>query len=402
MSEVGDASVALMVTSPPYFAGKEYEEAMGEGHVPGTYVEYLGLLEHVFAESVRKLEPGGRVAVNVANLGRKPYRSLSSDVVMILQDRLGLLLRGEIIWIKAKGAAGSCAWGSFQSPANPVLRDLTERVLVASKGRFDRAISRRQRASRQIPSEVSISKDEFMESTTDLWEISPESAKRVGHPAPFPVELPERLIHLYTYIDDLVLDPFMGSGSTAVAAVRTNRRFIGYEMEPQYIRIADERIDRERHREPAQIASEGKSAKEIARIILEKAGFADIRENQRVSGGMRVDFDAKDQVGGRWLFEVAGTVTSGSSGLRKSETLWKALGKAAVLASSESKDYQLVILTTDLPSAGTAGESALSAVVGTVVTDAVEMMTPQARERLRNWAKRGSPRLLRRVGVPVR
>ncbi|MEO7802947.1 MAG: DNA methyltransferase, partial [Actinomycetota bacterium] len=125
MSEVTDASVGLMVTSPPYFAGKEYEQAMGTGHVPASYAQYLALLEDVFAESVRKLEPGGRVAVNVANLGRKPYRSLSGDVVTILQDRLGLLLRGEIIWVKGQGAGGSCAWGSFQSPANPVLRDLT-------------------------------------------------------------------------------------------------------------------------------------------------------------------------------------------------------------------------------------------------------------------------------------
>ena len=197
MEKIDDSSVALVVTSPPYFAGKEYETALGEGHVPATYAEYLAMLEGVFAECVRKLEPGGRIAVNVANLGRKPYRSLSGDVAWILQDRLRLLLRGEVIWIKARGAAGSCAWGSFQRPANPVLRDLSERIIVASKGRFDRAMNPRQRFKRELPSEGSIFRDEFMEATTDLWEIPPESASRVGHPAPFPVELPERLIHLY-------------------------------------------------------------------------------------------------------------------------------------------------------------------------------------------------------------
>ena len=87
----------------------------------------------------RSSRPGGRIAVNVANLGRKPYRSLSADVIGILQDRLGLLLRGEVIWRKARGAGANCAWGSFKTPANPVLRDLTERVVIASKGRFDRA-----------------------------------------------------------------------------------------------------------------------------------------------------------------------------------------------------------------------------------------------------------------------
>ena len=187
MAKVPDGSVALVVTSPPYFAGKEYEEALGEGHIPATYLEYLQMLEEVFAECVRTLEPGGRIAVNVANLGRRPYRSLSSDVITILQDRLRLLLRGEVIWQKARGSSGSCAWGSFQRPANAVLRDLTERVVIASKGRFDRALTARQRHRKGLPSAASLWRDEFMEATTDVWEIPPESATRVGHAAPFPV-----------------------------------------------------------------------------------------------------------------------------------------------------------------------------------------------------------------------
>ena len=85
------------------------------------------------------VQPGGRIAVNVANLGRRPYRSLAADVTTILQEDLRLLLRGEVVWVKQRGAAGNCAWGSFQRPGNPVLRDLTERVIIASKGRFDRA-----------------------------------------------------------------------------------------------------------------------------------------------------------------------------------------------------------------------------------------------------------------------
>ena len=243
MGQLDDASVALVVTSPPYFAGKEYEEAMGSGHVPATYLDYLAMLTDVFAECVAKLEPGGRIAVNVANLGRKPYRSLASDVVSILQDRLGLLLRGEVVWWKARGAAGSCAWGSFRSPANPVLRDLTERVVIAGKGRFDRALSRTQRTARGLPSEATISRDEFLEATTDVWEIPSERATRVGHPAPFPVELPQRLIELYTYRGDLVLDPFVGSGSTAVAAVRTGRHFVGYDTYDGYVATARRRIE---------------------------------------------------------------------------------------------------------------------------------------------------------------
>src|SRR5690349_14703804 len=230
MRELQDASVALVVTSPPYFAGKQYEEELERDGVPSSYVEYLQLLTDVFAECARKLEPGGRIAVNVANLGRKPYRSLAADVIKILQDDLHLLLRGEVVWRKGEGASGSCAWGSFRSPANPVLRDLTERVVIASKGRFDRALPAKQRAARGLPAAASLTSDEFMAATLDVWEIAPESARQVGHPAPFPVGLPARLIQLYTYVDDLVLDPFMGSGSALVAASQAGRRYVGYDL----------------------------------------------------------------------------------------------------------------------------------------------------------------------------
>jgi site-specific DNA-methyltransferase (adenine-specific) len=242
MPDVPDACVALVVTSPPYFAGKAYEEEMGQGHIPADYVAYLEMLRDVFAECVRVLEPGGRIAVNVANLGRKPYRSLAADVTAILQDDLGLLLRGEVVWVKGKGATGSTAWGSFQSAANPVLRDLSERLVIASKGRFDRAVGRPERTRRGLPHENTISKEEFMEATLDVWHIAPESAKRVGHPAPFPVDLPGRCIRLFTYVDDVVLDPFMGSGTTAVAAVQNGRRFLGAETDPSYVALAEQRI----------------------------------------------------------------------------------------------------------------------------------------------------------------
>lgn len=246
MADVPDRCVALVVTSPPYYAGKEYEQALGEGHIPASYVEFLTMLRDVFAECWRVLEPGGRLAVNVANLGRKPYRSLSGDVIRILQDDLGMLLRGEILWRKAKGATGSIAVGSYLSAANPVLRDITERIVVASKGRFDRAVPRKERERRGLPFENTITKDEFFAATLDVWEIRPEHARRIGHPAPFPVDLPQRLIHLYTYRDDVVLDPFIGSGSTAVAAVATGRRYIGYDTDAEYVALAQERIARAR------------------------------------------------------------------------------------------------------------------------------------------------------------
>lgn len=240
--QVADNSVALVVTSPPYFAGKEYETDLAEGHIPGSYVEYLDVLTDVFSACVDKLEPGGRIAVNIANLGRKPYRSLSADLIAILQDELGLLLRGEVIWQKAKGAGGSCAWGSYKSPQNPVLRDITERVIIASKGRFDRALNRSEREASGLPSEPTIGTEEFLEATLDVWTIPSESARKIGHPAPFPVALPRRLIELYTYRSDLILDPFIGSGTTAIASIESGRHYVGFDTDQDYIRLARERI----------------------------------------------------------------------------------------------------------------------------------------------------------------
>jgi len=243
LSMVPDSSIALVVTSPPYFAGKEYEATMGEGHVPASYVEYLEMLRDVFAECWRVLEPGGRIAVNVANLGRKPYRSLAGDIVTILQNDLGYLLRGEIVWIKGAGLNSSCAWGSYASASNPVLRDLTERIVVASKGRFGRALTKRQREAKGLPFEDTIAPEEFRELTLDTWRFAPESARRVGHPAPFPVELPRRCIELFTFRGDTVLDPFGGVGSVAVAAINTGRHYVCVDADPEYVAKARARVD---------------------------------------------------------------------------------------------------------------------------------------------------------------
>ncbi len=416
MHQLDDDSVALVVTSPPYFAGKAYEEALGEGHIPATYLDYLLMLEEVFAECVKKLEPGGRIAVNVANLGRKPYRSLSADIIGILQDRLHLLLRGEVIWVKSRGAAGSCAWGSFQRPTNPVIRDLSERVIIASKGRFDRALNQRQRGKQGLPSEVSIFRDEFMEATTDLWEIAPERASRVGHPAPFPVELPERLIHLYTYREDLVLDPFMGSGTTAVAAMATGRHYAGYDTDPDYVEAARGRVVAERARledlraregEPRRVVlsptpapadededfqvravREGRAARDLAREALEKCGFTGITANLTLPVGVEVNFEACDANGQRWYFDVSGGFTSSRPGLKRTDTLWKALGKAAVLHESHP-DIPLVLLTTDAPPEGSAGSAALAAVTGRKrpIRDLVVLSSAEDLDRLRVHAR---------------
>lgn len=393
MTAVADGSVALVVTSPPYFAGKQYEQELERQGVPASYLEYLDLLAAVFAECARTLEPGGRMAVNVANLGRKPYRSLAADVIRILQDDLGLLLRGELIWKKGEGATGSCAWGSFRSASNPVLRDLTERVIVASKGRFDRALSVKQRAEAGLPHETTVKTDDFLALTLDLWSMPTESARRVGHPAPFPVELPEKLIELYTFKDDLVLDPFMGSGSTLVAAAGLGRRYVGYDTDQAYVDLARRRV-RELAAAPASpIEGDGKAAAKLAAEVLVDAGFTITKRDHRVAkSGVAVSFLAADAFGDPWYFDVAGAFTSHRGGLLRTETVWKSLGRAGAVRgalSGTKARAPLVFLASHLPRRPSEGDTALRAAGPDAFFDAVDLLAGDARARLMQYATGG-------------
>ena len=227
---------------------------------------------------------------------------------------------------------------SFQRPANPVLRDVTERVVIAGKGRFERALSPAQRQVQDLPSTATISREEFMEATTDLWEIAPERASRIGHPAPFPVGLPHRLVELYTYAGDVVLDPFMGSGSTAVASVRSGRHYIGFDTDAAYVRQAEQRVLDERRRledagTPAAVAGdgtadvadgwvtavgEGRRATELAGLLLERCGFTNVCADVRPRGlGITLAYVATDRHGQDWAFDIAGAFTTNDAGLRR-------------------------------------------------------------------------------------
>jgi len=387
LAGIPDGSAALVVTSPPYFAGKQYEAELEKDGVPSSYLEYLDMLTDVFAECVRVLEPGGRIAVNVANLGRKPYRSLSADVTRILSHDLGLLLRGEIVWQKGEGAGNSCAWGSFRSAANPVLRDVTERVVVASKGRFDRAVGVRARAAAGLPHESTVTAEDFMSLTLDVWSIPAESATRVGHPAPFPVELPARLIRLYTYVGDLVVDPFMGSDSTLVAAAGLGRRYLGYDLDESYVALARERVAAALAEPPPPVhplVAAGKPARRLAEDALAEAGFTIKERNHRVPRtGTTVDLVAVDSRGAPWFFLVGGPATTTRGGLSRSDVVWRILGRAAALAG-RSPGTRLVILTTE-PARGDA-DTALRAAGPEIVFDVVNLLAEPDRLRLAAYA----------------
>ncbi len=410
MTELPDNSVALVVTSPPYFVGKDYELAVagdldGGTQIPATYLEFLEMLRDVFAECARVLEPGGRIAVNVANLGRKPYRSLSADVITILQDELGLLLRGEIIWEKASASSGSCAWGSFAKASNPVLRDMTERVIVASKGRFNRARTAKQREKAGLPFRSTITNDEFVETTRDVWRIDAESATRIGHPAPFPVELPRRLIDLFTYEGDLVLDPFAGSGTTLVAAARTGRIGVGFDTDADYVALAQQRLQAEveAELEPAAPSAEtrqergqraalveGKKGADIAARHLDDAGFVVDTKGRHPSGIVQFDFTATADNGERWWVMVAGAFTTSKPGLQRAEAAWRLLGELHVLAANPPGDGppdQVLVLTPSLPRPGSPGDKALRAVGPGLIVDVVELYDPAGIDRLAAYAR---------------
>jgi len=228
MHQLPDESIHLMVTSPPYNASKEYDQDLSLG-------DYLSMLARVWGETYRVLVPGGRVCINLANLGRKPYIPLHTFVIEQMLA-IGFLMRGEIIWDKAASASPSTAWGSWLSASNPVLRDVHEYILVFSKTGF-----RRPKGDR----ENTIQKEDFLEWTKSVWTFPAVQASKIGHPAPFPLELPHRCIQLYTYKGDVVLDPFAGSGTTCLAALQDGRIYVGYETKEEYCHLAEERLNSE-------------------------------------------------------------------------------------------------------------------------------------------------------------
>jgi len=249
---VPSESVQLMVTSPPYNVTKEYDENL-------TLDEYRGLLKRVFTEVYKKLVTGGRACVNIANLGRKPYIALHSYIIQDMLD-IGFMMRGELIWNKASSASPSTAWGTWLSAANPILRDIHEYILVFSKEAFNR---------KNLPGKTStITKEQFLEFTKSVWTFPAESARKIGHPAPFPIELPSRLIQLYTFKDEVVLDPFCGSGSACIAAIKAERHYIGYDTEKEYVELAEKRI------------GEYKQQLAIPLLMKKESDYALVKDNQ--------------------------------------------------------------------------------------------------------------------------
>ena len=366
MDALADGSVALVVTSPPYFAGKQYEEELERDGVPSSYLEYLQMLTEVFAECVRTLEPGGRIAVNVANLGRKPYRSLSADVIRILEHDLGLLLRGELVWQKGEGANGSCAWGSFRNVGNPVLRDVSERVIVASKERFDRARTVAQRTADGLPHESTLMTDEFMALTLDVWTIPPERAAGRSSGA-----VPGRAARAALPAWLIVLDPFM-ERSLPPAGRR------GYDLDAGYVRDRSRAGRagagrRHRRRNRATGWSTRTDRPEGGRAVPGGGGFSCRRAGPPCPGhrGQR-ELRGGTPRGGVVLRRRR-PVPRYRGGLSRTDAVWRSLGRACAMRHARA-GVPLVLLTTQLPRRPSEGDTALRAAGPDAVFDVVDCL----------------------------
>ncbi len=228
MDEIDDNSIALVVTSPPYNVGKEY----GLYEDKKRLDEYKSFIFEVLTEVKRILIPGGKVCINIADTGRNPFIPLNYHYTELMLA-LNLIPVGSIIWDKDASVKTSTAWGSWRSARNPHIRDEHEYILIFAKDQM----------GRDDKGESTIDSQEFMKFSKSVWHIRTANAKSIGHPAPFPHELPYRLIQFYTYKGDIVLDPFMGSGTTALVASDLNRKYIGYEIDSAYWELACNRLD---------------------------------------------------------------------------------------------------------------------------------------------------------------
>lgn len=221
MDEVEDGSVQLVVTSPPYNVGKGYIAYDDKKELQ----VYLDFLNNVWSECKKKLCKGGRIAVNIADTWRTPYIPLHCYITKQLND-LGFLMRGIVYWDKGASVGVSTAWGSWRSASNPTLRDVGEYILIFSKDNY------KLEAEKRVST---ITAHQFTTYTKSLWTFkTAQQPKNKEHPAPFPDELPKRLILLYTFLGGTVLDPFLGSGTTCKMAKALGRKGIGYEIDLSY------------------------------------------------------------------------------------------------------------------------------------------------------------------------
>lgn len=250
LSWIANESVQLVVTSPPYWTLKEYADSPGQMGSIDDYERFLDELDRVWRECSRVLVPGGRVCCVVGDvcvprkaIGRHLVMPLHSDI-QVRMRKLGLDCLTPILWHKiANGVTeaegnGAGFYGKPYQPGAIVKNDL-EYILFFRKGGSYRSPSNAQKALSML------NRDEMRAWFQSFWTDIKGASTSKGHPAPYPAELAERLIRMFSFAGDLVLDPFLGTGSTSIAASRTGRNSVGNEIEPTYLKIASQRLSAE-------------------------------------------------------------------------------------------------------------------------------------------------------------
>ena len=228
LREMPAECVHLAITSPPYNLGKDYDQHSDDLDDR----EYLAWMRQVWAETLRVLTPSGRLCINIGENKRQTISNPTYSAFIQQCVELGMLYRGTIIWNK-NSAAKHCAWGSWRSCSNPHIVPRHEYIVAFSKGQWKLDGNRK---------DCDISADEFITCTRSVWQMHTESKSRIGHPTPFPLDLPRRLIKFYSYRGNVVLDMFAGSGTVGVAASELGRRFILIDNSLKYCQLAQQRI----------------------------------------------------------------------------------------------------------------------------------------------------------------
>jgi DNA modification methylase len=246
MSQIKDESVNLIITSPPYWTLKDYDVENQIGLGSNSYVYYIDELNKVWKECVRVLAPDGKICINImpflltgkaARFDRRETRLVLGDIEKFMDSTGCMYQFGLYIWDKRKIARFS-SFGSYPYPPNIFSTYPYEWITVFSKK------GKRTPVSAEIKEKSKITTEEWQKwAINSIWEMQPAKAKAEGHPAPFPLELPKRLIKLYSFYGDTVLDPFAGTGTTLKAAIELGRIGVGYELNPDYLPLIKRKID---------------------------------------------------------------------------------------------------------------------------------------------------------------
>ena len=242
MFEIKDNSIRLIITSPPYFNVKDYGMDAQIGRSSETYEHYIESMLPVWKECYRILKPNGKLCINtpIMPMEKKNYSThYNRDILNINNDVEQSILKdtsfyryGNIIW--DKGSTDQLMMGSYPYPPNFYLLNTIEYINIFVKD------GQPEKISKELKEKSRLSKEEWREYISTIWKFAPERNR--DHPAPFPVEMPLRLLKMYSFVDDIIVDPFMGSGTTAVAAVIGNRKYLGYDINPHYVEMAKYRV----------------------------------------------------------------------------------------------------------------------------------------------------------------